>query len=69
MQQPKLTLLTCTHNGEKNIKQVLEAIANQTDVPRDIFEVLVVDNASTDQTSEIAETTIKHLGLKCNSFS
>lgn len=64
MQQPKLTLLTCTHNGEKNIQQVLEAIANQTDVPRDIFEVLVVDNASTDQTSEIAEVTIKRLNLK-----
>ncbi|NJN59090.1 MAG: glycosyltransferase, partial [Leptolyngbyaceae cyanobacterium SL_5_9] len=50
MKSPKITLLTCTHNGERTLEQTLEAIANQTDVPRDIFEVLVVDNASSDRT-------------------
>ncbi|NJN58618.1 MAG: glycosyltransferase family 2 protein [Leptolyngbyaceae cyanobacterium SL_5_9] len=63
MKQTRLTLLTCTHNGERTIKQALEAIANQSDVSRDIFEVLVVDNASTDRTAEIATDTIQRLNL------
>ncbi|MBE9179518.1 glycosyltransferase family 2 protein [Oculatella sp. LEGE 06141] len=63
MKPPKITLLTCTHNGERTIEQALEAIANQTDVSRDLFEVLVIDNASSDRTSEIAKTAIQRLNL------
>lgn len=63
MKQPKITLLTCTHNGEENIELVLEAIAKQTDISQELFEILVVDNASTDNTSEIATATIKSLNL------
>jgi glycosyltransferase involved in cell wall biosynthesis len=63
MKQPKITLLTCTYNGEKTIQQVLEAIANQTDISKDFYELLVVDNASTDRTSEVATATIQHLNL------
>jgi glycosyltransferase involved in cell wall biosynthesis len=63
MMQPTITLLTCTYNGEKTIQQALEAIADQTDVSRDLFEVLVIDNASSDRTSEIAAATIKQLAL------
>jgi glycosyltransferase involved in cell wall biosynthesis len=63
MKKPKITLLTCTHNGEKTIEQVLEAIADQTDVSRDLFEVLIIDNASNDYTSEIAKDAIKRLNL------
>lgn len=64
MTPPKLTLLTCTHNGEQTIQQTIEKIANQTDVPQDILEVLVVDNTSTDRTSKLAEDAIKHFRLK-----
>lgn len=63
MTQPRITLLICTHNGERTIQQALEAIAKQDDISRDLFEVLVVDNASTDRTSEIATTTIHQLSL------
>lgn len=49
MTQPKITLLTCTHNGEKIIEQVLGSIANQTDIFKDCFEALVVGNASSDR--------------------
>jgi glycosyltransferase involved in cell wall biosynthesis len=64
MTSPKITLLICTHNGEATIQQALEAIADQTDVSKDIYEVLVVDNASTDSTSEKAIATLKRLNLK-----
>ncbi|NJN91758.1 MAG: glycosyltransferase family 2 protein [Leptolyngbyaceae cyanobacterium SL_5_14] len=63
MVKPKVTLLICTHNGEMTLNQALEAIANQTDASRDIFEVLVVDNASTDQTINIATQAIEKLNL------
>lgn len=61
--QPRITFLICTHNGERTIQQALEAIAGQTDVSRDWFEVLVVDNASSDRTSEIASSCIQQLNL------
>lgn len=63
MNQPEITLLICTHDGGERIKQVLEAIANQADISRDVFEVLIVDNASTDRTFEIATDALKHLNL------
>lgn len=64
MSQPKITLLICTHNGGERIKQVLEAIAKQTDISRDILEVLIVDNASTDSTAEIATNALKSLQVQ-----
>jgi glycosyltransferase involved in cell wall biosynthesis len=63
MKYPKISLLICTHNGESTIQQVLEAIANQTDIAKDVYEVLVVDNGSTDQTSKVATAAIQNLGL------
>ncbi|NJL19685.1 MAG: glycosyltransferase family 2 protein [Leptolyngbyaceae cyanobacterium SM1_3_5] len=63
MQKAKITLLICTHNGQRTIQQALEAIATQTDVSRDCFEVLVIDNASSDRTSEIATSTLQRLNL------
>jgi glycosyltransferase involved in cell wall biosynthesis len=63
MNHPKLTILTCTYNGARTLQQALEAIANQTDC-QDLYEVLVVDNGSTDQTAEIARETLQRLKLK-----
>ncbi|MBD2028216.1 glycosyltransferase [Leptolyngbya sp. FACHB-711] len=63
MKRPSITLLICTYNGEKTIQQTLEAIANQTDISRYLFEVIVVDNASSDRTSEIAASTLQRLNL------
>ncbi|MDV3351380.1 glycosyltransferase family A protein [Leptothoe sp. LEGE 181152] len=58
-----ITLLICTHNGEPNIQKCLEAIANQSDVPKNLFEILLIDNASSDRTAEIASTTIENMQL------
>lgn len=63
MSKPQITLLICTHNGERTIQQALEAIANQTDIPSDLFEVLVINNASSDHTSTIATAAIERLSL------
>lgn len=58
-----ITLLICTHNGELTIEKCLEAIANQIHVPKSCFEVVIVDNASNDNTADIASKSIKNLQL------
>jgi glycosyltransferase involved in cell wall biosynthesis len=47
-----LTILVCTHNRADLLRGALESLEVQS-LPRDRFEVLVVDNASTDRTPEV----------------
>src|SRR4051812_27689648 len=54
MSLPRASVCLCTHNGAGRIGPVLEALAQQT-APRDAFEVLVIDNASTDDTAAFVE--------------
>ncbi len=50
---PKITVVICSFNGANKIGTALEALARQTGwVP---FEVIVVDDGSTDATADIAE--------------
>jgi glycosyltransferase involved in cell wall biosynthesis len=47
-----LSIVICTHNGKNRLEKVLEHI-NCLHIPDDLFwEVLVVDNASTDDTTD-----------------
>jgi glycosyltransferase involved in cell wall biosynthesis len=52
------TVAICTYNGSQRISLVLEALARQ-DFPHEDWEVLVIDNASTDVTGEVADRFIK----------
>lgn len=63
MNKPKLTLLICTHNGANTISKTLDFIASQKDIGYGTYEVLVVDNASTDETFQVASSTIKEKSL------
>jgi rhamnosyltransferase len=47
----KVSIIVRTHNEEKTIKKVFEALKNQTYTD---FETILVDNSSTDKTLEIA---------------
>ena len=49
--QIKATVAVCTYNGKARIRHTLEALLGQTANPEQ-WEILVVDNASTDGTSE-----------------
>lgn len=51
--QPLISVVITTKNEERNLPDCLAALNGQT-IPRDSFEVIVVDNASTDRTREIA---------------
>ena len=51
--QPLISVVITTKNEERNLPDCLAALDAQT-IPRDSFEVIVVDNASSDRTRDIA---------------
>jgi len=53
--KPFVSVVVVGFNGEKFIAQLLESLESQS-YPRNRFEVILVDNASTDNTSKIAES-------------
>ena len=50
---PLVSVVICTHNRARQLRQALRSVAAQT-LPRDAFETIVVDNASTDETRTLA---------------
>ncbi len=50
----KLSVLICTYNGANRISETLERLAAQALVPKDKWEVLLINNASSDNTAGIA---------------
>ena len=60
---PFVTIIVCTYNGEKHIKDCLDALTKQ-DYPKDQYEIVVVDDGSTDRTNQIVSEypvqVIKH---------
>lgn len=49
---PFVSIVVCTYNGEKYIKDCLNTLINQ-DYPRDRYEVIVVNDCSIDKTEEV----------------
>ena len=52
MTAPDLTVVICTHNRAAYLPACLDSLLRQ-DLPRDRFEIIVVDNASTDNTAAV----------------
>ncbi len=62
MIKPKVTVVVPAYNEEKNIAQCLETLASQeVDYP---YEVILVDNNSTDKTVQVAKKFLKKMPLK-----
>lgn len=62
----KTSVLIAARNEEKNIKKLLESIYNQS-FPKELFEVIIVDDHSTDNTKNIINNFInenKELDIK-----
>ena len=55
MNKKKFSIIIPALNEEKQIFQVIESLKKQT-IDRDLFEIIVVDNNSTDKTFECATT-------------
>ena len=50
---PKVTILMPVYNGERHLREAIDSILNQT---LSDFELLMVDDGSTDQSVEIIES-------------
>jgi glycosyltransferase involved in cell wall biosynthesis len=53
MTAPRLSVLTCTRNGERTIARALDAVKAQAGLKPGEVEMIVVDNGSTDATPRI----------------
>lgn len=53
--RPTLGVVVCTYNRASLLKGALEALTCQT-APRDVFEVVVIDDGSTDDTRLVVES-------------
>lgn len=51
---PKVSVLIPAHNEEKNIEMTLRSVLN-LEYPKNLLEVIVIDDASTDKTKDIVE--------------
>jgi len=59
-----VTILVCTHNGSDKLPSTLDYIAKQSVKEGIFWEVLVVSNASTDNTFVVAQEIWNNLGLE-----
>lgn len=55
--EPAISVVICTYNRDKFIGEALNCLARQT-LPADAFEIIVVDNNSTDNTAKITKDFI-----------
>lgn len=56
----KLSVLICTYNGEKYIKEQLESVLNQS---RPIDEIVVSDDNSSDNTVGLVRSIFENVGF------
>ncbi|HOV90156.1 MAG TPA: glycosyltransferase family 2 protein [Syntrophorhabdaceae bacterium] len=53
----KLSVIIPTRNRDKYLEKAIQSISEQT-LPQDLFEVIVVDNGSKDNTKKVAESFV-----------
>lgn len=58
-----LSVIICTYNREGFLKLVLDSITRQT-LPKNVFEVVVIDDGSSDNTREVAESFASLLPIR-----
>lgn len=63
----KITVIIPARNEEQNIGLCLQALTEQT-YPKDLFEIIVVDDHSTDQTALVVQSFHKH-NIQCISLN
>ena len=65
---PGLSVCICTHNGARRLPAVFDCLAAQT-APAALWELLVIDNASTDDTAAVATAQLDPFGSRARVVS
>lgn len=67
-QYPGISIVISAYNEEKIIRERLENLMNE-DYPREKFELIFIDDNSSDETKKVAESGLADLGIKYRIFS
>jgi glycosyltransferase involved in cell wall biosynthesis len=62
MSEPKISAIICTHNRDSYLGAAIDSLLNQAEC--DEYEVLIVDNGSTDNTKAVVEERLSHPRLR-----
>jgi glycosyltransferase involved in cell wall biosynthesis len=60
----KISAVICTHNRAGYLKMAMQSLIRQT-LPKDQYEIIVVDNASTDGTRQVLGSRYQVSGSRC----
>ncbi len=58
---PDIAAIICTHNRDHYLGAAIDSLLHQN---ADNYEILVIDNGSTDNTRQVVESRLNHPGLK-----
>lgn len=67
LKRPFVSVVVISHNGEATLRVTLDSLLQQT-YPHKSYEIIVVDDGSTDGTAQIAQSypRVRYIGLKKN---
>lgn len=54
----KISAIVCTHNGSKYLKRAIDSLIDQS-LTKENYEILIIDNNSTDNTKDIAVSLLE----------
>lgn len=60
--RPSVSIVICCYNSAKRLPDTLSYLSKQRDMNNHLWEVIVIDNASTDSTGQVALETWSRLG-------
>ena len=60
MAEPFISAIICTHNRDEYLGAAIDSLLNQSFEQDDQYEVIVVDNASTDNTAQVVQARLPH---------
>ncbi|MEO1400889.1 MAG: glycosyltransferase [Cyanobacteria bacterium J06635_1] len=60
MAEPLISAIICTHNRDQYLGAAIDSLLNQTFDQSGQYEVIVVDNASTDKTAQVVQARLPH---------
>jgi len=67
-QLPEISVIVCCHNHDKWIERCIRSLAHQEDIPHEAYEIIVINDGSTDNTAAVLQNIsfLPHLRVIAN---